>query len=49
MMFASNWPVCLKSVTIQKWMEMLREMTAKRGAAYQQKLFHDNAAKWYRV
>jgi predicted TIM-barrel fold metal-dependent hydrolase len=48
-MFASNWPVCLKSVTIAGWVEMLKGITARRGRAFAEKLFHDNAAKWYRL
>jgi len=48
-MFASNWPVCLKSIIIAKWVETLRGITARRGETYNQALFSDNAAKWYRL
>jgi L-fuconolactonase len=48
-MFASNWPVCLKSITIAKWVEMLRGITSGRGEGFGQKLFLANAAKWYRL
>lgn len=48
-MFASNWPVCLKSVTIQRWVGMLREIVGDRGAAFEAKLFRDNATTWYRL
>jgi len=48
-MFAGNWPVCLKSITISNWNEMLKGITAGRGDEFSRKLFHDNAAKWYRL
>ncbi len=48
-MFASNWPVCLKSITIKQWMEMLKQITASRSQEFQRKLFADNAERWYRL
>jgi len=48
-MFASNWPVCLKSVTIAEWVKMLKTITAPRGREFGAMLFHDNAARWYRL
>jgi predicted TIM-barrel fold metal-dependent hydrolase len=48
-MFAGNWPVCLKSVTIAKWVEMVKGITAGRGGSFQHALFFDNAANWYRL
>jgi L-fuconolactonase len=48
-MFASNWPVCLKAVTFARWANWVSQITAGRDDAYRRKLFHDNAAKWYRL
>jgi L-fuconolactonase len=48
-MFAGNWPVCLKAVTLAKWADWVSQITAGRDDAYRRKLFHDNAAKWYRL
>ena len=45
--FASNWPVCLKAVTFADWVEMLRELIDPRGEAFARKLFHDNVEKFY--
>ena len=47
--FASNWPVCLKAITFAKWVELAREITRDRGDAFQQKLFHDNARHFYHL
>ncbi len=46
-MFASNWPVCLKSATIARWVEMLKAITSRRGEGFARKLFRDNAVHWY--
>jgi predicted TIM-barrel fold metal-dependent hydrolase len=48
-MFASNWPVCLKSITIRGWAQMLRQITAPRGEEFAAKLFSRNATSWYRL
>jgi predicted TIM-barrel fold metal-dependent hydrolase len=45
--FASNWPVCLKSLTIAQWLTIAKQITASRGQQFQRKLFHDNAASFY--
>lgn len=47
--FAGNWPVCLKATTLNGWVEMLRQITAGRGDAFQRKLFHDNAMSFYEL
>jgi predicted TIM-barrel fold metal-dependent hydrolase len=47
--FGSNWPVCLRAITYRRWVEALRRITAGRGEAFQRKLFHDNAARFYRL
>jgi L-fuconolactonase len=48
-MFATNWPVCLKSVTIRAWVDMVRQIIAPRGEAFARKLFNENAVTWYRL
>ena len=48
-MFASNWPVCLRSITIRGWVEVLREITAPRGKSFAEKLFNQNAVRHYRL
>jgi predicted TIM-barrel fold metal-dependent hydrolase len=48
-MFASNWPVCLKSITVHDWVEMLREIIAPREESFAKKLLDQNAVKHYRL
>jgi L-fuconolactonase len=48
-MFASNWPVCLKSITLKQWVEMVKQITASRPEEFRRKLFADNAERWYRL
>lgn len=47
--FASNWPVCLKALTLRRWVELLTHMTAPRGKDFQRRLFHLNALKVYEL
>lgn len=46
-MFASDWPVCLLGAELREWVGALKELTAKRGVAGQQKIFAANAARFY--
>ena len=48
-LFGSNWPVCLRSITLAGWHRAVDQITANRPAAFRRKLFHDNAARWYRL
>lgn len=48
-MFGSNWPVCLTAVTLRRWVELLTEITARRGAGFRRKLFAENAERVYRL
>jgi predicted TIM-barrel fold metal-dependent hydrolase len=48
-MFASNWPVCLNAITLRGWVETLRQITASRGSAFQDKLFRANGLRCYRM
>lgn len=46
-MFASDWPVCLRGMSLRKWVELLKNVTASRPEKDQRKLFHDNAIRFY--
>ncbi len=48
-MFASNWPVCLRTISLADWLRRVRQIVAPRGKALARKLFHDNAVRWYRL
>lgn len=47
--FGGDWPVCLLGGSYGKWVETLREIATARPKADQQKLFHDNAVRVYRL
>jgi predicted TIM-barrel fold metal-dependent hydrolase len=48
-LFASNYPVCELSLRARPWMEALMEITAGRSKEFNNKLFHDNASRIYRM
>jgi predicted TIM-barrel fold metal-dependent hydrolase len=48
-LFGSDWPVCTLSTTYKQWVEALRSITQSAGETNQQKLFHDNAVRVYRL
>jgi len=48
-LFGSDWPVCTLSASYKQWVEALSSMTRSAGEANQQKLFHDNALRVYRL
>jgi len=48
-MFGSDWPVCTVSSTYPKWVNTLLYLTQDAGAQNQNKLFHENAARVYRL
>lgn len=48
-MFGSDWPVCTMPASFQQWVEALMSITKDAGIANQQKLFHDNAVRVYRL
>jgi predicted TIM-barrel fold metal-dependent hydrolase len=48
-MFGSDWPVCTLSATYRRWLEALQALTRAAGESAQQKLFHDNAVRVYRL
>jgi L-fuconolactonase len=48
-MYASDWPWCLKGMTLRGWTEILKEVVRKRPFDEQKKLFHDNAINHYKL
>lgn len=48
-MFAGDWPVCTLRATFSQWLGALKQIVKSRPVAFQKKLFHDNAAKFYGV
>ena len=45
--FASDWPVCLRNMSLAQWIFTLKEVVAGRRETDQRKLFHDNAEAFY--
>ena len=48
-MFASDWPWCLKSNSLEEWVVILKEIVKNRLHKEQKKLFHNNAIKFYNI
>jgi len=48
-MFASDWPWCLKSNELEEWVSILKEIVKNRPYKEQKKMFHDNAIKFYSI
>lgn len=48
-MFAGDWPVCTLKATFAEWVGALKHIVKDRSLAFQKKLFHDNAAKFYGI
>ena len=46
-MFGGDWPVCTLRSSFARWVAALDEITSDRSAAERQKLFHDNAVRFY--
>jgi predicted TIM-barrel fold metal-dependent hydrolase len=46
-MFGSDWPVCTRGATLRRWVEVLREVVRARPREEQQKLFAENAVRFY--
>jgi L-fuconolactonase len=46
-MFASNWPVCLKTISLAAWVGVLREVVRGRGEGFGRRLFYENAARFF--
>ena len=45
--FAGDWPVCLRGMPLRDWVNLLKDVVANRPEQDQRKLFHDNAVKFY--
>jgi L-fuconolactonase len=45
--FAGDWPVVLRNMSLAKWIQTLKEVVATRPLEEQRKLFHDNAEIFY--
>jgi len=48
-MFGGDWPVCTLAASYREWVDALRTIVKDRKAEEQRKLFHDNAARFYRL
>ena len=48
-MFAGDWPVCTLKASFTQWVSALKHIVKDRPVAFQKKLFHDNAAKFYGI
>lgn len=47
--FATDWPVCLKAMEIRTWVGLLKNIVERRSYDEQKKLFHDNAIRFYKL
>jgi L-fuconolactonase len=47
--FGGDWPVCLLGAPLKDWVQALHAVVSNRSAQDQQKLFHDNAMRIYRL
>ncbi|CAN0344051.1 unnamed protein product, partial [Chrysoparadoxa australica] len=47
--FASDWPVCLRKMTLLSWVDILKGIVSEYSLAEQRKLFYDNAFSLYKL
>lgn len=47
--FASDWPVCLYNMSLKEWVHIVKEIVKDRPLPDQKKLFHNNAARIYKI
>ena len=47
--FGGDWPVCTLTASLDDWISALKEIVKTRALDQQQKLFHDNAVRIYKV
>ncbi len=45
--FAGDWPVCLRGMPLRDWVSLLKSVVAHRPEKDQRQLFHDNAVRFY--
>lgn len=48
-MFGSDWPVCIRAGSFQRWIEAVEWLTRDASESQRKMLFHDNAVKLYRL
>jgi predicted TIM-barrel fold metal-dependent hydrolase len=48
-MFASDWPWCLRGTDVEAWINILKTVVSSRPRSEQEKLFYGNAIKLYRI
>ena len=46
-MFASDWPVCTRGASLREWVAALKEIVDNRNVSQQQRLWGDNAVRFY--
>ncbi|MCX5643171.1 MAG: amidohydrolase family protein [Phycisphaerae bacterium] len=47
--FAGDWPVCLRGMSLRDWISLLKSVVADQPERDQRKLFHDNAVRFYEL
>jgi predicted TIM-barrel fold metal-dependent hydrolase len=47
--FAGDWPVCLRGMPLRSWVNLLKAVVANRPEKDQRKLLHDNAVRFYHL
>lgn len=47
--FGGDWPVCTLTANFESWYQALKWIVQDRSETFQRKLFHDNAAAFYRL
>jgi L-fuconolactonase len=48
-MFGGDWPVCTLAASYKAWYDALGAIVGDCSTAEQRRLFHDNAARVYRI
>ncbi len=48
-MFGGDWPVVTKTMSLADWVSLLKTVVKERTAEEQRLLFHDNAARFYKI
>jgi L-fuconolactonase len=48
-LFGGDWPVCTLTAPLADWISALKEIVKHKPLDWQQKLFHDNAVRVYKV
>lgn len=48
-MFASDWPWCLRGIEVSRWVSILKEVVGSKPRLEQEKLFYRNAELFYNI